>query len=191
MGLHKVPGSASDDVHGRRHLGRPAHSDRATSNSEEVTDEKFQLGVAMAPQGCCSRYRRRPKSGRSRVARQAVKPPIREHVGNHQGHGPCERTYGALSKACHPGQAENGKTINLHLGPAAALAMSLTSRPWVSKSRSVPHGRHAAGRLCGQSLKQGDQGHPLCVMIILCRNWAIAAQGGRGGGPRGWELVVA
>ena len=58
------------------------------------------------------------------VARQAVKPPIESMSGTIKDikTGPCERTTGRSLEGVHLiVQAENGKTINLHLGPAAAL----------------------------------------------------------------------
>ena len=58
------------------------------------------------------------------VARQAEKPPIETMSGTIKDikTGPCERTTGRSLEGVHLiVQAQNGKTINLHLGPAAAL----------------------------------------------------------------------
>jgi hypothetical protein len=58
------------------------------------------------------------------VAQQAVKPPIEGMSGTIKDIkiGPCERTTGRSSEGVHLiVQTKDGQTINLHLGPAAAL----------------------------------------------------------------------
>jgi hypothetical protein len=58
------------------------------------------------------------------VAREAVKPPIETMSGTIKDIkiGPCERTTGrSLQGVQLIVQADTGKTINLHLGPEAAL----------------------------------------------------------------------
>ncbi len=58
------------------------------------------------------------------VARQAVKPPIETMSGTIKDIkiGSCERTTGRSLQGVHLiVQADSGKTINLHLGPDAAL----------------------------------------------------------------------
>ena len=81
-------------------------------------------------------------------------------------------------------QAENGKTINLHLGPAAALedvldqlsaGQQMTFEAF--RTDAMPQDAYVA-----KSLKAGDTTFDLRD-DNLRPNWAIAARGGRGGGP--------
>ena len=81
------------------------------------------------------------------VARQTVKPAIETMSGTIKDikTGPCERTTGRSLQGVHLiVQADSGKTINLHLGPDAAL------EEIIDQLSAGPHGRHAAGRLRGQ-----------------------------------------
>ena len=119
----------------------------------------FQLGVAMALLlGLLFAVPAAAQKGMGEptgVARQAVKPPIETMSGTIKDIkiGPCERTTGRSLEGVHLiVQAENGKTINLHLGPAAALedVLDQLSAGQQISVRSLPHGRHAAGRLRGQ-----------------------------------------
>ena len=121
------------------------------------------------------------------VARQAVKPPIETMSGTIKDikTGPCERTTGRSLEGVHLiVQTENGKTINLHLGPAAALedvldqlsaGQQITFEAF--RTDAMPQDAYVA-----KSLKTGDTAFELRD-DTLRPNWAIAAQGGRGGGP--------
>jgi hypothetical protein len=120
------------------------------------------------------------------VARQAVKPPIETMSGNIKDikTGPCERTTGRSLEGEHLiVQAEAGKTINLHLGPAAALedvldqlsaGQQITFEAF--RTDAMPQDAYVA-----KSLKAGDATFDLRD-DSLRPNWAIAARGGRGGG---------
>ncbi len=121
------------------------------------------------------------------VARQAVKPPIETMSGTIKDIkvGPCERTTGRSLQGVHLiVQATDGKTINLHLGPAAALEdvldqLSAGQQITFEAFRTdvMPQDAYVA-----KSLKAGDTAFGLRD-DNLRPNWAIAAQGGRGGGP--------
>jgi hypothetical protein len=121
------------------------------------------------------------------VARQAVTPPIETMSGTIKDIeiGPCERTTGRSLEGVHLiVQAESGKTINLHLGPAAALedvldqlsaAQQITFEAF--RTDAMPQDAYVA-----KSLKAGDT--TFDVRDDSFRpNWAIAARGGQGGGP--------
>ena len=120
------------------------------------------------------------------VARQAVKPPIETMSGAIKNIkvGPCERTTGRSLQGVHLiVQAESGKTINLHLGPAAALddvLDQLSAGQQVTfeafRTDAMPQDAYVA-----KSLKIGDTTFELRD-DNLRPNWAIAARGGRGGG---------
>ncbi len=59
------------------------------------------------------------------VGRQAVKPPIEAMSGTIKDvkRGPCEKTTGRSVEGVHLiVQAQDNRTINLHLGPASSLA---------------------------------------------------------------------
>jgi hypothetical protein len=80
-------------------------------------------------------------------------------------------------------QAESGKTINLHLGPAAALedvldrlsaGQQITFEAF--RTDAMPQDAYVS-----KSLKAGDSTFDLRD-DSLRPNWAIAARGGRGGG---------
>jgi hypothetical protein len=80
-------------------------------------------------------------------------------------------------------QAETGKTINLHLGPAAALEDVLDQLSMgqqitfeAFRTDAMPQDAYVA-----KSLKAGDATFDLRD-DGLRPNWAIAARGGRGGG---------
>jgi hypothetical protein len=121
------------------------------------------------------------------VARQAVKPPIETMSGTIKEikTGPCERTTGRSLEGVHLiVQAKNGKAINLHQGPAAALedildhlsaGQQITFEAF--RTDAMPPDAYVA-----KSLKAGDTAFELRD-DNLRPNWAIAAQGGRGGGP--------
>jgi hypothetical protein len=120
------------------------------------------------------------------VARQAVKPPIETMSGNIKDikTGPCEQITGRSLEGVHLiVQAEAGKTINLHLGPAAALedvldqlsaGQQITFEAF--RTDAMPQDAYVA-----KSLKAGDATFDLRD-DSLRSNWAIAARGGRGGG---------
>jgi hypothetical protein len=121
------------------------------------------------------------------VAREAVKPPIETLSGTIKDIkiGPCERTTGRSLEGAHLiVQAEDGKTINLHLGPTAALedvldqlsvGQHVTSEAF--RTDVMPQDAYVA-----KSVKAGDTTFDLRD-DNLRPNWAIAARGGRGGGP--------
>ena len=121
------------------------------------------------------------------VAREAVKPPIETLSGTIKDIkiGPCERTTGHSLEGAHLiVQAEDGKTINLHLGPTAALedvldqlsvGQHVTSEAF--RTDVMPQDAYVA-----KSVKAGDTAFDLRG-DNLRPNWAIAARGGRGGGP--------
>ena len=152
---------------------------------------KFQLGVAMtlflglliAVPAAAQKGMGEPTG----VARQAVKPPIETMSGTIKDikTGPCERTTGRSLEGVHLiVQAETGKTINLHLGPAAALedvldqlsvGQQITFEAF--RTDAMPQDAYVA-----KSLKAGDATFDLRD-DNLRPNWAIAARGGRGGGP--------
>jgi hypothetical protein len=121
------------------------------------------------------------------VARQAVKPPIETLSGTIKDIkiGPCERTTGRSLEGVHLIlKAENGQTINLHLGPAAALddlleqlAAGQQINVEAFRTDAMPQDAYVA-----KSLKVGDTSFDLRD-DNLRPNWAIAAQGGRGSGP--------
>jgi hypothetical protein len=121
------------------------------------------------------------------VAGQAVKPPIEDMSGTIKDikTGPCERTTGRSVEGAHLiVQAESGKTINLHLGPVAALedvldhlsaGQQITFKAF--RTDAMPQDAYVA-----KSLQAGDTTFDLRD-DSLRPNWAIAARGGRGGGP--------
>jgi hypothetical protein len=121
------------------------------------------------------------------VARQPAKPPIETMSGTIKDikTGPCERTTGRSLEGVHLiVQMEYGKTINLHLGPAAALedvldrlspGQQITCDAF--RTEAMPEDAYVA-----KSLKVGDTTFDLRD-DSLRPNWAIAARGGRGGGP--------
>lgn len=121
------------------------------------------------------------------VARQAVKPPIEAMSGTIKDikTGPCERTTGRSLEGVHLiVQAESGKAINLHLGPAAALEDvldHLSAGQQITfdafRTDAMPQDAYVA-----KSLKVGETTFDLRD-DRLRPNWAIAARGGRGGGP--------
>jgi hypothetical protein len=121
------------------------------------------------------------------VGQQAVKPPIETMTGTitEIKTGACERTTGRSLEGVHLlVQAESGKTINLHLGPAAALEGVLDHLSAGQKitfeafrTDAMPQDAYVA-----KSLKVGDTTFDLRD-DSLRPNWAIAARGGRGGGP--------
>ena len=151
----------------------------------------FQLGVAVALLlGLLFAMPAAAQKGMGEptgVARQAVKPPIETMSGTIKDikTGPCERTTGRSLEGVHLiVQAENGKTINLHLGPAAALedvldqlsaGQQITFEAF--RTDAMPQDAYVA-----KSLKAGDTTFELRD-DTLRPNWAIAARGGRGGGP--------
>ena len=121
------------------------------------------------------------------VGQQAVKPPIETMSGTIKEikTGPCERTTGRSLEGVHLlVQAESGKTVNLHLGPAAALedvVEHLSTGQQITfeafRTDAMPQDAYVA-----KSLKAGDTTFDLRD-DSLRPNWAIAARGGRGGGP--------
>jgi hypothetical protein len=121
------------------------------------------------------------------VARQAVKPPIETMSGTIKEIkvGPCERTTGRSLEGAHLiVQAADGKTINLHLGPTAALEDvldQLSAGQQISfeafRTDAMPPDAYVA-----KTLRTGDTTFALRD-DTLRPNWAIAAQGGRGSGP--------
>ena len=121
------------------------------------------------------------------VARQAVKPPIETMSGTIKDIkiGPCERTTGHSLEGVHLiVQADSGKTINLHLGPEAALEEvvdQLSAGQQITfeafRTDIMPADAYVA-----KSLKMGDTTLDLRDDNLRPK-WAIAAQGGRGGGP--------
>lgn len=121
------------------------------------------------------------------VGQQAVKPPIETMSGTIKEikTAPCERTTGRSLEGVHLlVQAESGKTINLHLGPAAALedvVEHLSTGQQITfeafRTDAMPQDAYVA-----KSLKAGDTTFDLRD-DSLRPNWAIAARGGRGGGP--------
>ncbi len=151
----------------------------------------FQLGVAMALLlGLLFAVPAAAQKGMGEptgVGRQAVKPPIETMSGSIKDIkiGRCERTTGRSLEGVHLiVQTESGKTINLHLGPAAALEDvldQLSAGEQVTfeafRTDAMPQDAYVA-----KSLKAGDTTFDLRD-DNLRPNWAIAAQGGRGGGP--------
>ncbi len=121
------------------------------------------------------------------MARQTVKPPIETMSGTIKDIkiGPCERTTGRSLEGAHLiVQATDGKTINLHLGPTGALEDvldQLSVGQQISfeafRTEAMPQDAYVA-----KSLKAGDTAFELRD-DNLRPNWAIAGQGGRGGGP--------
>jgi hypothetical protein len=121
------------------------------------------------------------------VAGQAVKPPIETMSGTIKDVkiGPCERTTGRSLQGVHLiVQADTGKTINLHLGPEAALedvVDQLSAGQQITfeafRTDIMPADAYVA-----KSLKMGDTTVDLRDDNLRPK-WAIAAQGGRGGGP--------
>jgi hypothetical protein len=121
------------------------------------------------------------------VARQAVKPPIETMSGTIKEikTGPCERTTGRSLEGVHLiVQAADGKTINLHLGPTAALedvldqlavGQQITFKGF--RTDPMPPDAYVA-----KSLNAGDTAFELRDENLRPK-WAITAQGGRGGGP--------
>ena len=121
------------------------------------------------------------------VAWQAVTPPIETMSGTIKDikTGPCERTTGGSLEGVHLiVQAESGKTINLHLGPAAALedvldqlsaGQQITFEAF--RTDAMPQDAYVAN-----SLKAGDTTFDLRG-DSLRPSWAMAARGGQGGGP--------
>ena len=83
------------------------------------------------------------------VGRQAEKPPIETMSGTIKDIkiGPCERTTGRSLQGVHLiVQADSGKTINLHLGPDAALEAAHGGRgggPGMGAGRGQSQGRGA------------------------------------------------
>ena len=120
------------------------------------------------------------------VARQAVKPPIETMSGTIKDikTDPCERTTGRSLEGVHLiVQEADGKTINLHLGPAAALEDvldQLSAGQQIAfeafRTDAMPQDAYVA-----KSLKIGDTAFELRDENLRPK-WAIAAQGGRGGG---------
>lgn len=121
------------------------------------------------------------------VGRQAEKPPIETMSGTIKDIkiGPCERTTGRSLQGVHLiVQADSGKTINLHLGPDAALE-EVTAQ--LSKGQQITfEAFHTdimpADAYVAKSLKMGGTTFVLRDDNLRPR-WAIAAKGGRGGGP--------
>lgn len=121
------------------------------------------------------------------VGRQAEKPPIETMSGTIKDIkiGPCERTTGRSLQGVHLiVQADSGKTINLHLGPDAALEevidqLSVSQQVTFEAFRTdaMPQDAYVA-----KSLKVGDTTFDLRDDNLRPK-WAIAAHGGRGGGP--------
>ena len=121
------------------------------------------------------------------VARQAVKPPIETMSGTIKDIkiGSCERTTGRSLQGVHLiVQADSGKTINLHLGPDAALediVDQLSAGQQITfeafRTDIMPADAYVA-----KSLKMGDATFDLRDDNLRPK-WSIAAQGGRGGGP--------
>src|SRR5512134_2915404 len=121
------------------------------------------------------------------VARQTVKPAIETMSGTIKDikTGPCERTTGRSLQGVHLiVQADSGKTINLHLGPEAALEdvidqLSAGQQITFEAFRTdiMPTDAYVA-----KSLKMADTTFDLRDDNLRPK-WAIAAQGGRGGGP--------
>jgi len=122
------------------------------------------------------------------VAREVVKPSIETMSGTIKDIkiGPCERTTGRSAEGAHLiVQAQDGKMINLHLGPAAALDDVLDHLSAGQKitfegfrTDTMPQDAYVA-----KSLKAGDQTFDLRD-DGLRPNWAIGPRGaGRGGGP--------
>ena len=119
------------------------------------------------------------------VARQAVKPPIETMSGTIKDIkvAPCERTTGRSLEGVHLiVQTEQGKTVNLHLGPSAALedvldqlsaGQQITFEAF--RTDAMPQDAYVA-----KSLKIGDTAFELRDDNLRPK-WAIAAQGGRGG----------
>jgi hypothetical protein len=120
------------------------------------------------------------------VAQQAVKPPIEAMSGTIKDIkiGPCERTTGRSSEGVHLiVQTKDGQTINLHLGPAAALDDALDQLSAgqqitfeAFRTDAMPKDAYVA-----KSLKAGDTTFDLRDDNLRPK-WAIAAQGGRGAG---------
>jgi hypothetical protein len=120
------------------------------------------------------------------VAQQAMKPPIEAMSGTIKDIkiGPCERTTGRSSEGVHLiVQTEDGKTINLHLGPAAALDDALDQLSAgqqitfeAFRTDAMPKDAYVA-----KSLKAGDTTFDLRDDNLRPK-WAIAPQGGRGAG---------
>jgi hypothetical protein len=152
-----------------------------------MTMRNFQLGVAMALLlGLLFAVPAAAQKGMGEptgVARQAVKPPIETMSGTIKDIkiGPCKRTTGRSREGAHLiVQTESGKTINLHLGPTAALkddldqlsaGQQLTFEAF--RTDAMPQDAYVA-----KSLKAGDKTFDLRDDNLRPR-WA----GGRGGGP--------
>jgi hypothetical protein len=120
------------------------------------------------------------------VAQQAEKPPIEVMAGTIKDTriGPCERTTGRSAEGVHLiVQAKDGKTINLHLGPTAALDDALDQLS-AGKQITFEAFRTAAmpkDAYVAKSLTVGETTFELRDDNLRPK-WAIAAQGGRGAG---------
>ncbi|MBL8666256.1 MAG: hypothetical protein JNM48_02205 [Rhodospirillales bacterium] len=122
------------------------------------------------------------------VAREVVKPLVETMSGTIKDIkiGPCERTTGRSAEGAHLiVKAEDGRMINLHLGPAAALddvldhlsaGQQITFEGF--RTDTMPQDAYVA-----KSLKVGDQNFDLRDEGLR-PNWAIGPRGaGGGGGP--------
>ena len=117
------------------------------------------------------------------VAREVVKPPVETMSGAIKAidKGPCKRTTGRSMEGVHLiVQAQGGQTINLHLGPTAALddmLDHLSAGEQITfeafRTDAMPQDAYVAKSLTagGQTFELRDD--------ALRPNWAI---GGRGGG---------
>jgi hypothetical protein len=120
------------------------------------------------------------------VGQQAVKPPIEAMSGTIKDIkiGPCERTTGRSAEGVHlMVQAKDGKSINLHLGPTAALDDALDQLSAgqqitfeAFRTDAMPKDAYVA-----KSLRVGDTTFDLRDDNLRPK-WAIAGQGGRGAG---------
>ena len=119
------------------------------------------------------------------VGRQAVKPPIEAMSGTIKDIkiGPCERTTGRSSEGAHLIlQAQDNKTINLHLGPTSALGDELKQ---LSAGQEITFEAFRTDRMpkdayVAKSLKVGDKTFALRDDSLRPK-WAGS---GRGGGRR-------
>jgi hypothetical protein len=157
----------------------------------EMLMRDFQLSLAMALllmlMFAVSAAAQKGTGEPTGVARQAVKPPIETMSGTIKDIkiGPCERTTGRSLEGVHLiVQTNSGKTINLHLGPEAALEEVVDQ---LSAGQQITfEAFHTdimpADAYVAKWLKMGDTTFDLRDDTLRPK-WAIAAQGGRGGGP--------
>lgn len=121
---------------------------------------------------------------RTGVAQQTVKPPIEVLAGTIKDTkiGPCERTTGRSAEGVHLiVEAKDGRTINLHLGPTAALDDALEQ---LSAGKQITFEAFRTNIMptdayVAKSLTVGETTFQLRDDNLRPK-WAIAAQGGRG-----------